>query len=66
MLHGNFAWSLQIAVFIVYVESVMIFLPHIFAATPRRSLALALGAAHIFSGLILYVATIFFKAGLWV
>lgn len=66
MMQGNFAWSLQIGVFLVYVESALVFLQHIREATMRRAVGLNIGGLHVVSGLVLYVAVTFFKAGLWV
>jgi hypothetical protein len=62
---GNFAWSLQFGVFLVYVESAILFFQNMSLRTVRGSVGLVIFGLHVVCGLIMYTAATFFAANLW-
>ena len=67
MMEGNFAWSAQIGVFILYVESILFTLQHWNKLSQAGRIAIVASISmHVLSGCILYGAASLFPGGLWV
>ena len=64
-VHGNFAWSLQFGVFLVYVESAILFFSTMSLRTARGFAGLVIFGLHVACGLIMYAAATFFAGDLW-
>ncbi|MEH2554029.1 hypothetical protein V1286_001558 [Bradyrhizobium algeriense] len=62
---GNFAWSLQFGVFLVYVESAILFFSSKSLRTARGLGGLVIFGLHVACGLIMYAAATFFAENLW-
>jgi hypothetical protein len=62
---GNFAWSLQFGVFLVYVESAILFFQNMNLRTAQSWVGLVIFGLHVVCGLIMYTAATFFPANLW-
>ena len=62
---GNFVWSLQFGVFLVYVESAILFFQSISLRTVRGLAGLVVFGLHVVCGLIMYTAATFFAFDRW-
>jgi hypothetical protein len=61
-LEGNFGWSSQTFLFLLYVESLLLALA---ATGRRRRVLLAVFAVHVIFGAIFAIGNAFYPAELW-